>query len=139
MCSRNYKKRIYCFPRVEGGGGARVCQVNVTRITRKVLEILNFIFRTLSFFSGRHTVSFVRTWNRAQNWGRQTESLVEKLVTKLTTAAHDLVENHRDEATGFFQPCCLSSSSHFSLFKPVPKKSGFPIHALKTNQKCSIL
>ena len=29
--------------------------------------------------------------NRAQNWGRQTGPLVEKLVAKLTTAACDLV------------------------------------------------
>ena len=30
----------------------RVCQVNVTRITRKVFKILNSVFGNLSFFSG---------------------------------------------------------------------------------------
>ena len=34
---------------------------------------------------------FVRTWNRAQNCGRQTGPLVEKLVPKLITAGCDLV------------------------------------------------
>ena len=32
-----------------GGGRVRMCQVNVTRITRKVFEILNFVFGNLSF------------------------------------------------------------------------------------------
>ena len=33
----------------EGGGGrVRVCQGNVTQITRKVFEILNFVFGNLS-------------------------------------------------------------------------------------------
>ena len=35
----------------------RVCQVNVTRITRKVVKILNLVFGNLSFFSGRYTVT----------------------------------------------------------------------------------
>ena len=45
----------------------RVCQVNVTQIKRKVFKVLNFVFGNLSFFSGRYTVPFVRTWNPAQN------------------------------------------------------------------------
>ena len=53
MCSRNYqkKKRNYRIRRGlgGGGGGVRVCQVNVTRITRKVLDNLNFVFGNLSF------------------------------------------------------------------------------------------
>ena len=42
----------------EGGGGdgeggrVRVCQVNATRITRKVFKILNFVFGNLSFAHG---------------------------------------------------------------------------------------
>ena len=94
MCSRNYQKKKE-LPYSKGGGGgmgrARVCQVNVTRITRKVFEIWNFVFGNLSFVSGRHAEPFVRTWNRAQNWGRKTGPLVENLVAKLTTAAYDLV------------------------------------------------
>ena len=57
MCSRNYqKKKKKELPYSKGGGGGdgaggrvRVCQVNVTRITRKVFEILNFVFGNLSF------------------------------------------------------------------------------------------
>ena len=90
---KKLQKKELPYSKGGGGGGARVCQVNVTRITRKVFEILNFVFGNLSFFFGRHTVDlpFVRTRNRAQNWSRQTGPLVEKLVAKLTTAAHDLV------------------------------------------------
>ena len=69
----------------------RVCQVTVTRTTRKVFLILIFVFGTCRSFSGRHTVPFVPIWNRAQNRGRHTGPLVEKLVAKLTTVAHDLV------------------------------------------------
>ena len=47
------RKRNYRIRRGGGGDGAggrvRVCQVNVTRITRKVFEILNFVFGNLSF------------------------------------------------------------------------------------------
>ena len=55
MCSRNYQKKKE-LPYSKGGGGGdgaggrvRMCQVNVTRITRKVFEILNFVFGNLSF------------------------------------------------------------------------------------------
>ena len=53
MCSKNYQKKKRNY-RIRGGGdGAggrvRVCQVNVTRITRKVFKILNFVFGNLSF------------------------------------------------------------------------------------------
>ena len=61
----------------------RVCQVNVTRITRKVFKILNVVFGNLSFFSGRYTVPFVRTWNPAQNWGRQTGPLSRKVSRQI--------------------------------------------------------
>ena len=50
MCSRNYKKKKGTTVFEGGGGGGdgagvrvRVCQVNVTRITRKAFEILNFV------------------------------------------------------------------------------------------------
>ena len=46
------KKGATAFERGGGdgsGGRVRVCQVNVTRITRKVFEILNFVFGNLSF------------------------------------------------------------------------------------------
>ena len=47
------KKRNYRIRRGGGGGWGcgcvRVCQVNATRITRKVFEILNFVFGNLSF------------------------------------------------------------------------------------------
>ena len=56
----------------------RVCQVNVTRTTRKIFKILNLVFGNLSFFSGRYTVPFVRTWNPAQlgspNWTLESKS-----------------------------------------------------------------
>ena len=47
MCSRNYQKKKELRSSKGGGGGAggrvRVCQVNVTRITRKAFEIMNFV------------------------------------------------------------------------------------------------
>ena len=55
LCSRNYQKKGTTVFEGGGGGGmgragrVRVCQVNVTRITRKVFEILNFVFGNLSF------------------------------------------------------------------------------------------
>ena len=50
MCSRNYQKKgTTVFEGGGGGGRVRVCQVNVTRITRQVFEILNFVFGNLSF------------------------------------------------------------------------------------------
>ena len=88
----------------------RVCQVNVTRITRKVFKILNLVYGNPSFFCGRYTVPFLRTWNPAQNWRRQTGPLIRKVVAKLTTAAHDLVAKNifwsqmATRRPGFFQP-----------------------------------
>ena len=61
----------------------RVCQVNVTQITRKIFKILNLVFGNLSFFSGRFSVLFVRTWNAAQNWGRQTGPLSRKVSRQI--------------------------------------------------------
>ena len=55
MCSRNYQKKKKKLPCSKGGGGGgaggrvRMCQVDATRITRKVFEILNFVFGNLSF------------------------------------------------------------------------------------------
>ena len=50
------KKKELPYSKKGGGGGGdwaggrtRVCQVNVTRMTRKVFEILNFVFGNLSF------------------------------------------------------------------------------------------
>ena len=86
-------RRLLTHETHDGAGGrVRVCQVNVTRIRRERFSKFWISFsETCRSFSGRHTVPFVRTWNRAQNWGRQTGPLVEKLVAKLTTAAYDLV------------------------------------------------
>ena len=58
-----------------GGGGVRACQVNE--------KGLNFVFGNLSFISCRLTVPFVRTWNRAQNWGRQTGPMVENVSRQI--------------------------------------------------------
>ena len=89
------KKRNYRI-RKGGGDGAgarvRVCQVNVTRIMREVFKILNFVFGNLSFvFRSPYSTVCSHMEQIAQNWGRQTGPLVEKLVAKLTTAACDLV------------------------------------------------
>ena len=78
LCCPLGRKGVADFPPL------RVCQVNVTRITRKVFKILNLVFGNLSFFSGRYTVQlFVRTWNTAQNWGRQTGPLSRKVSRQI--------------------------------------------------------
>ena len=106
----------------------RVCQVNVTRITRKVFKILNLVFGNLSFFSGRYTVPFVRTLNPAQNWGRQTGPMSRKVSRQIDHRSpwpgrqkYFLVANG-DLATGFFQPCFKVVLSFFFfayLLEPV--------------------
>ena len=56
------KKRNYRIRRGGGGmgrAGVWVCQVYVTRITRKVFEILNFVFGNLSFvFRSRYSILY---------------------------------------------------------------------------------
>ena len=55
-----------------------MCQVKSYANNEKGFRNFEFRFpETCRSFSGRLTVPFVRTWNRAQNWGRQTGPLTK--------------------------------------------------------------
>ena len=69
----------------------RVCQVDVTRITRKVFKILNLVFGNLSFFSGLFQYCLFAHGTQRKTRVAKLDPWVEKLVAKLTTAAQDLV------------------------------------------------
>ena len=94
MCSRNYqrkrKKRNYRIPG-GGGGGGRKCAKFVTRITRKVFEILNFVFGNLSFFFRSPYSTVCSHMEPSAKLGLPNWTFGRKLVANLTTAAHDLV------------------------------------------------
>ena len=68
------KKKKKELPYSKGAGGrVRVCQVNVTRITRMVFEILNFVLGNLSFvFLSPHSTVCSHTESSAKlgspNW-----------------------------------------------------------------------
>ena len=101
-----------------------MCQVNVTRITRKVFEILNFVFGILSFVFRSPYSTVCSHMEPSANWGRQTGPLVEKLVAKLTTAAYDLV------AKNIFWPQMATRRPDFS-------SPGVPLlHSLSSPHKC---